>query len=252
MGRPPPERALRPNDACRDPSDNASSAASVAFRRRSPRSSSSPSSAPPPSSSPSAFSGSASSASRTTGPRGSGRSRNELSPTASSRATRAIRLLLSENPGPGFYEVNPEIVPIGRDRSDVAIDQAVGNALVRLRPATRQTVWASSRPPEDRDDLRDIRAKSQRLAAVVGSGHRPVDRRCVGRKPAVAPHHGTPARHRPQPDRCRPREHDDGGDRGFDRAERELVRELSATCSSVRCRERSCSRCSWGSCSRGR
>jgi signal transduction histidine kinase len=82
--------------------------------------------------------------------------------------TRAIRFLLSENPGPGFYLGNPEIVPVGRDKSDVAIDQAVRNALVRLRPATSADRLGFVPPLEDRDDLREIRAKSQRLEAVMG------------------------------------------------------------------------------------
>ena len=49
--------------------------------------------------------------------------------------TRHIRLLLVENPGPDFFEVNPGVVlPKGRGRSSVAIDLAAKNALVRIRP----------------------------------------------------------------------------------------------------------------------
>src|SRR5687767_10954151 len=51
--------------------------------------------------------------------------------------TRNIRRLLVENPGPDFYVVNPGIVPRGRGKSDVAVDQAVRNALLRIGPATR-------------------------------------------------------------------------------------------------------------------
>jgi signal transduction histidine kinase len=82
--------------------------------------------------------------------------------------TRAIRFLLNENPGPGLYGGNPEIVPVGRDKSDVAIDQAVRNALVRLRPATSADRLGFVPPLEDRDALREIRATSQRLEAVMG------------------------------------------------------------------------------------
>ena len=82
--------------------------------------------------------------------------------------TRAIRFLLNENPGPGIYGGNPEVVPVGRDRSEVAIDQAVRNALVRLRPATSADRLGFVPPLEDRADLREIRAKSERLEAVIG------------------------------------------------------------------------------------
>jgi signal transduction histidine kinase len=82
--------------------------------------------------------------------------------------TRHIRLLLNENPGPDFYEVNPAIVPPGREISDVAIDQAVRNALVRLRPATNADRLGFVPPVEDRNVLRQIRAQSRRLEAVIG------------------------------------------------------------------------------------
>jgi signal transduction histidine kinase len=81
--------------------------------------------------------------------------------------TRSIRLLLVENPGPDFYKVNPGIVPIGRGTSDVAIDQAVRNALFRIGPATRVESLGFVPPPEDRRVLRDIRAKSERLSTVI-------------------------------------------------------------------------------------
>jgi signal transduction histidine kinase len=83
--------------------------------------------------------------------------------------TRHIRLLLVENPGPDFYEVNPAIVPVGRDKSDVAIDQAVQNALVRIGPATLVERLGFVPPADDRLILRDIRAKSERLSTVIGA-----------------------------------------------------------------------------------
>jgi signal transduction histidine kinase len=81
--------------------------------------------------------------------------------------TRSIRLLLVENPGPDFYKVNPGIVPIGRGTSDVAIDQAVRNALFRIDPATRVESLGFVPPREDRRVLREIRAKSERLSTVI-------------------------------------------------------------------------------------
>ncbi|HLE98685.1 MAG TPA: HAMP domain-containing sensor histidine kinase [Gaiellaceae bacterium] len=81
--------------------------------------------------------------------------------------TRHIRLLLVENPGPDFFNVNPGIIPIGRGKSDVAIDQAVRNALVRIGPATRVERLGFVPPPEDRLVLRHIRAKSERLSTVI-------------------------------------------------------------------------------------
>jgi signal transduction histidine kinase len=82
--------------------------------------------------------------------------------------TRAIRLLLNENPGPDFYAVNPTIAPIGRDRTEPAIDQAVQNALVRLRSATRADRLGFVPPADDRRVLRQIRAKGERLEIVMG------------------------------------------------------------------------------------
>jgi signal transduction histidine kinase len=81
--------------------------------------------------------------------------------------TRNIRLLLVENPGPGFYLVNPGIVPVGRGTSDVAIDQAVANALLRIGPATRVASLGFVPPLEDRLALREIRTKSRQLSTVL-------------------------------------------------------------------------------------
>jgi signal transduction histidine kinase len=82
--------------------------------------------------------------------------------------TRHIRLLLVENPGPDFFEVNPGIViPAGRGRSAVAIDLAVANALVRIGPETSAERLGFVPPAGHRRFLRDIRAKSERLSTVV-------------------------------------------------------------------------------------
>jgi signal transduction histidine kinase len=82
--------------------------------------------------------------------------------------TRAIRFLLNENPGPGFYWGNPGNIPVGRDKSDVAIDQAVRNALVRLGPATSADRLGFVPPLEDREALGEILAKRERFEAVMG------------------------------------------------------------------------------------
>ena len=81
--------------------------------------------------------------------------------------TRAIRRILNENPGPDFYAVNPSIEPEGRDKTEVAIDQAVQSALVRLRPETSAERLGFVPPAEDLRVLRDIRARSQSLENVM-------------------------------------------------------------------------------------
>jgi signal transduction histidine kinase len=81
--------------------------------------------------------------------------------------TRSIRRLLNENPGPDFYEVNPAIRPEGREISDVAIDQAVLNSLVRLRPSTNSDILGFRPPSKDRSVLRQIREKSERLESIM-------------------------------------------------------------------------------------
>ena len=80
---------------------------------------------------------------------------------------RAIRRILNENPGPDFYKVNPSIEPVGRDKTEVAIDQAVQSALVRLRPETSAERLGFVPPAKDLRVLRDIRARSQRLETVM-------------------------------------------------------------------------------------
>jgi signal transduction histidine kinase len=81
--------------------------------------------------------------------------------------TRHIRLLLVENPGPDFFEVNPGITPEGRGRSSVAIDLAVKNALVRIAPEMSVERLGFVPPPEHRRLLGDIGAKSERLSSVI-------------------------------------------------------------------------------------
>ena len=64
--------------------------------------------------------------------------------------TRHIRLLLVENPGPDFFEVNPGVVLVGRERSAAAIDMAVANALVRIAPETSTERLGFAPPPAHR------------------------------------------------------------------------------------------------------
>ena len=80
---------------------------------------------------------------------------------------RNIRLLLVENPGPDTYEVNPGTVRPGRGPSEVAIDLAVGNALLRIGLATRVDSLGFVPPAADRFVLEDIRRTSERLSAVM-------------------------------------------------------------------------------------
>jgi signal transduction histidine kinase len=83
------------------------------------------------------------------------------------RDTRNVRLLMVENPGQGFYVVNPGIRPVGRDESDVAIDQAAANALSRIPASTRVDVLGFVPPPEDRLVLRSIRSKIEQLSGLM-------------------------------------------------------------------------------------
>ena len=139
--------------------------------------------------------------------------------------TRNVRLLLNENPGPDFYAVNPAIIPIGRDTTEVAIDQAVRNALVRLRSSTRVDRLGFVPPAEDRLVLREIRAKSERLSIVIVR----IIESSIG---GASDEEQKPLRnkaHRLATDLYQtaagPRDRDDGCNRGCDRAERELVLE---------------------------
>jgi signal transduction histidine kinase len=80
---------------------------------------------------------------------------------------RNIRLLLVENPGLDTYEVNPGTVLPGREPSEVAIDLAVANALLRIGLATRVDSLGFEPPAADRPVLQDIRRTSERLTAVM-------------------------------------------------------------------------------------
>jgi signal transduction histidine kinase len=90
--------------------------------------------------------------------------------------TQNVRLLLTENPGQSFFEVNPGWVPTGRGLSDVAVDQAVANALRRIPPATLVDRLGFVPPAEDRRVLRRIRAKIERLSTVMREIVKPANR----------------------------------------------------------------------------
>ena len=81
--------------------------------------------------------------------------------------TRSIRLLLWENPGSEFFRTNPSILPIGRERNEIAIDQAALNALVRLGPATEVESLGFVPDPGERIVLRQIHATREQLSAVM-------------------------------------------------------------------------------------
>jgi signal transduction histidine kinase len=90
--------------------------------------------------------------------------------------TQNVRLLLTENPGQDFFEVNPGWVPTGRGLSDVAIDQAVANALRRIPPATLVDRLGFVPPAEDRRVLSQIRAKIEQLATAMSEILEPANR----------------------------------------------------------------------------
>ena len=77
--------------------------------------------------------------------------------------TRSIRLLLNQNPGPGFYKVNPELDQPGRERTEPAIDQAVRAALLRLGPDTRVESLGFVPDPRERTVLHQIRSTTAQL-----------------------------------------------------------------------------------------
>ena len=91
--------------------------------------------------------------------------------------TQNVRLLLTENPGQDFFEVNPGWIPTGRGLSDVAVDQAVANALRRIPPATLVDRLGFAPPAEDQVVLRRIRAKIEQLAAVMQEILEPANRK---------------------------------------------------------------------------
>ena len=81
--------------------------------------------------------------------------------------TRSIRLLLNQNPGSAFYQQNPELLLRGRAPDEVAIDQAVRNALLRLGPATQVESLGFVPHARERSGLRQIRATTERLTLVM-------------------------------------------------------------------------------------
>jgi signal transduction histidine kinase len=81
--------------------------------------------------------------------------------------TSHIRLLLAENVGPAFYEINPGGYPTGRGTSSVAVDLAVQNLLARIGPATLVDSLGFVPPSEDKGVLRKIRLLSARLSTLV-------------------------------------------------------------------------------------
>ena len=88
-----------------------------------------------------------------------------------------VRLLLTENPGQDFFEVNPGWFPTGRELNDVAIDQAVANATARIAPGTLVDRLGFVPPAEDRRVLRRIRAKIGQLSTVMREILEPANRR---------------------------------------------------------------------------
>jgi signal transduction histidine kinase len=78
---------------------------------------------------------------------------------------RNVRLLLVENPGSQFLKITPGIVAPGRAPSDVAIDLAAANGLLRVDTSASGLGFVP--PADDRIALRRIRAKSQRLSIAI-------------------------------------------------------------------------------------
>jgi signal transduction histidine kinase len=81
--------------------------------------------------------------------------------------TRSIRLLLWENPGSEFFKTNPSIAPRGREVNEVAIDQAVRNALVRFGPATKFESLGFVPSGMERVVLRNLRRTTAQLSLVM-------------------------------------------------------------------------------------
>ncbi|HKY25875.1 MAG TPA: HAMP domain-containing sensor histidine kinase [Gaiella sp.] len=82
--------------------------------------------------------------------------------------TLHIRLLLPENLGDDYYKVWPFGRAIGRDAGGVlAVDQAIVNAVARIAPSTRPDILGFAPPPADERFLRNIRARSEQLSAVM-------------------------------------------------------------------------------------
>ena len=81
--------------------------------------------------------------------------------------TRSVRLLLWENPGSEFFRTNPSIAPVGREVNEVAIDQAVRSALVRLGPATKVERLGFVPSGTERVVLQKLRRTTARLSLVM-------------------------------------------------------------------------------------
>jgi signal transduction histidine kinase len=78
---------------------------------------------------------------------------------------RNVRLLLLENPGSEFLKITPGIVAPGRAPSEIAIDLAAANALLRVD--TSASALGFVPPAHDRVALRGIRAKNRRLSIAI-------------------------------------------------------------------------------------
>jgi signal transduction histidine kinase len=78
-----------------------------------------------------------------------------------------VRLLLAENVERDFYRVNNPHPPLPSDRGATRVDQAVANALARIRPATFVDALGFVPSAGDESILRRIRAKSGRLSSVM-------------------------------------------------------------------------------------
>jgi signal transduction histidine kinase len=81
--------------------------------------------------------------------------------------TRNVRLLLAENPGRGFWQINPGGSPPAGSPA-VRVDLAVENLLAtRVLPGTRGDNLGFVPPPADERVLRRIRAQTTRLSSVI-------------------------------------------------------------------------------------
>jgi len=78
-----------------------------------------------------------------------------------------VRLLLAENVASDFYRVNQPNPPHPNPREAAARDKAVANAVALIGPATSVVRLGFVPPAEDERELRAIRAKSERLSAVI-------------------------------------------------------------------------------------
>jgi signal transduction histidine kinase len=78
-----------------------------------------------------------------------------------------VRLLLAENVTSDFYRVNQPNPPRPSGREAAAVDKAIANAVALIGPATSPVRLGFVPPAEDERELRAIRAKSERLSAVI-------------------------------------------------------------------------------------